>query len=1019
MALNFGHTSCLNQRLEPRLRRNERGQYGFIAGNGIRHQLQFVLVVLAAICPEWGARAADEVFIVGEDSAFNSDRVYRFSGTGAFLSEFTAGSLLTTVTTNGTNGFAGDFGSGAIIEFQPDGTVVGTFANPSATMGDDVSKLETDAAGNLYVNPAGFSSQPRTSVRLNSSGAIAETFSHADLVFPRGIDADSDGNVYIVNSAGVGVGNVIFKFSPLGSFINSTSINGQVSVPADMAIDEVNRLLYVADEFGGSVNVKVYDISGAQPVFSGTIGTTEISGALGVSFDADAGTILITSSSGIGVELTTGGATVRTFSGGSLDRGRDIVRIGGSGGGGGGSDETHNSTDVPKAIPDGPGGTVTSTIVVPPTTIITSIADVDVNIDITHTFDGDLDVFLESPSGTVVELFTGVGSGGNNFTGTVLDDEAATPITAGSAPFSGSFQPEGSLTDFDGQSAIGTWTLTITDQASADVGTLNSWSLELGGGSDTDPPSVSSITRSGASPTNDASVDFTIVFDEAMNSATVDTADFVVDATGVTGAAITGVSGSGTTYTVSVSTGSGNGTLSIDLINNGSIEDLAGNALSASFTAGEAYVIDKTPPAITIGAPSPLITNTGPVSFTVTYSGASSITLSPGDVAVNTTGTASGIVDVSGTGTIARTVTVQTITGDGSISFSIAGGTATDAAGNVAGTAGPSSAFTVDNTPPSVSISAPSASITASGPITYLVTYSGANTVSLTTGDINLNSTGTATGSVAVSGSGTTFRTVAITNVAGDGTLAISIDAATAADAAGNLAAAAGPSALFSADNTAPVVTMTPLTTTDSSPALTGTVDDTTASLSVTVDGQTLPALNFGTGSWSLSDNQLTPLAPGTYDVQVTATDAAGNAGTDTTNDELVIESGTPETPPAIKGVITSNPPVGFIELGDTVTLTAPAGSGYQWVFEGSPIGGATTQILVRDAIAPNLGTYVVEYDDGTKALVQSEPFVLSAIPAGSVPAAGMMGLFLALLFVGALGLYHVVRVQKRGRNLR
>ena len=133
------------------------------------------------------------------------------------------------------------------------------------------------------------------------------------------------------------------------------------------------------------------------------------------------------------------------------------------------------STDAPVSIVD--NTTVTSTIVV--SGGAASIADLNVTLDVTHTWDQDLDVCLVGPDGTQVELFSGVGSSGDNFTGTTLDDEASTAVTAGSAPFSGSFRPEGQLSDFDGKSANGTWTLRVTDTATWDSGTLNSWSLEF------------------------------------------------------------------------------------------------------------------------------------------------------------------------------------------------------------------------------------------------------------------------------------------------------------------------------------------------------------------------------------------------------------------------------------------------------------------------------------------------------------------------------------------------------------
>ncbi len=132
------------------------------------------------------------------------------------------------------------------------------------------------------------------------------------------------------------------------------------------------------------------------------------------------------------------------------------------------------STDVPITIVD--NATVISTIEITDTGMI---ADIDVDLDITHTWDSDLDVFLTAPDGTIVELFTGVGGSGDNFTGTTLDDEAPIAITSGSAPFTGSYMPEGFLADFDGMSITGIWTLSIADGAAGDDGTLDAWTLSI------------------------------------------------------------------------------------------------------------------------------------------------------------------------------------------------------------------------------------------------------------------------------------------------------------------------------------------------------------------------------------------------------------------------------------------------------------------------------------------------------------------------------------------------------------
>ena len=110
-------------------------------------------------------------------------------------------------------------------------------------------------------------------------------------------------------------------------------------------------------------------------------------------------------------------------------------------------------------------------------------------------------------------------------------------------------------------------------------------------------PTVVSSMRVNANPTKLTSVSFTVTFSESVSG--VDTADFSLTTTGVTGASITGVTGSGATRTVTVSTGSGNGTIRLNVLDNDSIKDTAGNTLAGSFTSGQAYTVKK-PVTLTI-----------------------------------------------------------------------------------------------------------------------------------------------------------------------------------------------------------------------------------------------------------------------------------------------------------------------------------------------------------------------------------------------------------------------------------
>ncbi|MFT5522629.1 MAG: subtilisin-like proprotein convertase family protein, partial [Pirellulaceae bacterium] len=111
-----------------------------------------------------------------------------------------------------------------------------------------------------------------------------------------------------------------------------------------------------------------------------------------------------------------------------------------------------------------------------------SITDLNVNLFIEHTSDQQLEVTLMSPTGTTATLFNSVGDGGQDFLDTTLDDEAATPIGSGAAPFTGSFRPTESLSAFDNEDPNGNWTLSITDSAAGGGGRLVAWSIDLGTG---------------------------------------------------------------------------------------------------------------------------------------------------------------------------------------------------------------------------------------------------------------------------------------------------------------------------------------------------------------------------------------------------------------------------------------------------------------------------------------------------------------------------------------------------------
>jgi len=120
---------------------------------------------------------------------------------------------------------------------------------------------------------------------------------------------------------------------------------------------------------------------------------------------------------------------------------------------------------------------ITSQITIPAQT--SRLTDVNVTLNLRHSWLADLDIFLISPNGTRVELVTDLNSNEPFMTNTTFDDQALVSILAGASPFTGKFRPEGQLLALNGENPSGIWTLEITDDNQQDFGTLFSWSLDI------------------------------------------------------------------------------------------------------------------------------------------------------------------------------------------------------------------------------------------------------------------------------------------------------------------------------------------------------------------------------------------------------------------------------------------------------------------------------------------------------------------------------------------------------------
>jgi subtilisin-like proprotein convertase family protein len=129
-------------------------------------------------------------------------------------------------------------------------------------------------------------------------------------------------------------------------------------------------------------------------------------------------------------------------------------------------------------IPDNNSTGVTSVIAVsginPLTLSSTSIVSVKLNL--THTYDGDLEVSLIAPSGNTIMLSNRRGGSGNNFINTVFTMSASTLISAGSPPFTGNYKPDGNFPSLTGN-ANGNWYLKVRDLANTDTGRIQNWNI--------------------------------------------------------------------------------------------------------------------------------------------------------------------------------------------------------------------------------------------------------------------------------------------------------------------------------------------------------------------------------------------------------------------------------------------------------------------------------------------------------------------------------------------------------------
>lgn len=135
-----------------------------------------------------------------------------------------------------------------------------------------------------------------------------------------------------------------------------------------------------------------------------------------------------------------------------------------------------NNTSL--TIPDGvganqQGATASSTISVPMTG---TISDVNVTVNVSHSYINDLVIAINHPNNTQRVLWNRNCGSEDGFN--ITFDDSGSAIACAN-PTVGTFLPAQALSNFNGLSANGNFTLLAADFWNVDTGTVNSWSIQV------------------------------------------------------------------------------------------------------------------------------------------------------------------------------------------------------------------------------------------------------------------------------------------------------------------------------------------------------------------------------------------------------------------------------------------------------------------------------------------------------------------------------------------------------------
>jgi len=478
----------------------------------------------------------------------------------------------------------------------------------------------------------------------------------------------------------------------------------------------------------------------------------------------------------------------------------------------------------------------------------------------------------------------------------------------------------------------------------------NTAATQLSRTSDRTAPTVVSMNASVGNPNNATSFTLTITFSESVSN-------FISNDITMTNAGLSNFSGSGTTYSVTV-TPNANGTVTANIGSNVA-NDAAGNGNTAS--SQFSTVVDRTQPSVSIGSSvSAGTTNSNPIPITITFS-ESVNNFIENDISV-TNGSISSFTVNSGSSYSFN----LNPSSNGTVTVNVSAGVANDAAGNT-NTAATQFSKTFDNVSPSVSITSSTTSPTNSNSFSLTFTFS-ESVSNFIQNDIAITNAGLSS----FQGTGSVY-TVTVTP-SSDGTVTANIGSNVANDAAGNGNSAASQFSM-TVDRSQPTVSITSsvsqsVTNTNPIP-ITITFSESVQNFieqDINVGNGTISGFTQNSGS-NYSFN-LNPSSNGTVTVNVSsavANDAAGNSNTaamqfskifDNTNPTLSITSVTssPTNSTSIPITITFSESVSGFDSNDITSgngsISGFSGSGANYSFTLTPTSPGAVTISIVGGIA-------------------------------------------------------------------